>query len=205
MNGSANVPKIPQVRSPIYSDGLTPTATGSRQGVSTFTGKTMERKGGSNWKPILKPGRFENCLLAFRSAWQNSIGADKIVRLSDRKQDFLVSIKDGLDLATSVAVNANVLASVAQYETEVRVEWSWQGKPLPVQKEKHGAVAKGAVSDSEARTSSSRQAIRCGRNEDCEDCPDGRYLQTYSVSLVGILKAERYSGGIIKGAPPFFY
>ena len=61
--------------------------------------------------------------MAHRPARPNRQGTDCFVdELRDRKVN-LISLKDGLDLSTPAGrLMANVLASVTQYETEVRGE-----------------------------------------------------------------------------------
>ena len=89
-----------------------------------FTGKTMERKG---WKRL--EADIESGLVGKVLVWRlDRLGrtASGLTRLFDdltARKITLISIKDGLDLATPAGrLMANVLASVAQYETEVRAE-----------------------------------------------------------------------------------
>lgn len=89
-----------------------------------FTGKTMERPG------------FEKLLAAVRAGEVKTVIVWRLDRLgrtakgltalfdefTSRKVN-LVSLKDGLDLSTAAGrLMANVLASVAAYETEIRAE-----------------------------------------------------------------------------------
>jgi DNA invertase Pin-like site-specific DNA recombinase len=89
-----------------------------------FTGKTMDRPG---WNRLIKAvldGRV-SALVVWRldRLGRTARGLTTLFEdLRDRKVN-LVSLKDGLDLATPAGrLMANVLASVAQYETEVRAE-----------------------------------------------------------------------------------
>ena len=90
----------------------------------TFTGKTMDRPGWSKLQRAIDVGRVDRIVV-----WRlDRLGrtAKGLTALFDdlpRKGVGLVSLKDGLDLATPAGrLMANVLASVAQYETEVRAE-----------------------------------------------------------------------------------
>lgn len=88
------------------------------------TGKTMDRPGWNRLEKALREGKVASVLV-----WRlDRLGrtAKGLTALFDdlgtRKVN-LVSLKDGLDLATPAGrLMANVLASVAQYETEVRTE-----------------------------------------------------------------------------------
>ena len=90
----------------------------------TFTGKTMNRPGMSKLMDALQIGRL--CRIVVwrldrlgRTASGLTALFDKLVSLNVG----LVSIKDGLDITTPAGrLIANVLASVAAYETEVRAE-----------------------------------------------------------------------------------
>lgn len=89
-----------------------------------FTGKTMDRPGWSKLQRDIDAGKVEKVVV-----WRlDRLGrtAKGLTALFDdlpRKRVGLVSLKDGLDLATPAGrLMANVLASVAQYETEVRAE-----------------------------------------------------------------------------------
>ena len=90
----------------------------------TFTGKTMDRPGWSKLQRDMDAGKVDRIVV-----WRlDRLGrtAKGLTALFDdlpRKGIGLVSLKDGLDLATPAGrLMANVLASVAQYETEIRAE-----------------------------------------------------------------------------------
>ena len=90
----------------------------------TMTGKTMERPGWSKLEADLQSGRVSKIVI-----WRlDRLGrtASGLTALFERLQDAhvgLVSIKDSLDLSTPAGrLMANVLASVAAYEVEVRGE-----------------------------------------------------------------------------------
>lgn len=89
-----------------------------------FTGKTMDRPGWSKLQRDIDAGKVDRVVV-----WRlDRLGrtAKGLTALFDdlpRKGVGLVSLRDGLDLATPAGrLMANVLASVAQYETEIRAE-----------------------------------------------------------------------------------
>jgi DNA invertase Pin-like site-specific DNA recombinase len=89
-----------------------------------FSGKTMNRPGWNKLEAAMRAGK-----IATIAVWR----LDRLGRtakgltalfeeLRERKVN-LVSLKDGVDLSTAAGrMMANVLASVAQFETEVRAE-----------------------------------------------------------------------------------
>ncbi len=90
----------------------------------TATGKTMDRPGWAKLEAAIRKG-----LVASVVVWRiDRLGrtAKGLTALFDELRERkvnLVSLKDGLDLSTPAGrLMANVLASVAQYETEVRGE-----------------------------------------------------------------------------------
>ena len=98
----------------------------------TFTGKTMERAGWKSLEADITAGRVSKIVV-----WRlDRLGrtASGFTRLFDDLQARkipLVSVKDGLDLSTSAGrLMANVLASVAQYETEIRGERTKAGQAV---------------------------------------------------------------------------
>ena len=89
-----------------------------------FTGKTMERPGWKKLEADIRAGKVEAVVV-----WRlDRLGrtARGLTALFDDLQSRhvgLVSLKEGLDLSTPAGrLMAHVLASVAQYETEVRGE-----------------------------------------------------------------------------------
>jgi DNA invertase Pin-like site-specific DNA recombinase len=89
-----------------------------------FTGKTMDRPGWQTLESDIATGKVSAVVcwridrLGRTAKGLTSLFAD----LQERKVN-LVSLKDGLDLSTPAGrLMANVLASVAQFETEVRAE-----------------------------------------------------------------------------------
>ena len=88
------------------------------------TGKTMDRPGFNRLMADIRTGKVKTIVV-----WRlDRLGrtAKGLTALFDDLQSLkvnLVSLKDGLDLATPAGrLMANVLASVAAYETEVRAE-----------------------------------------------------------------------------------
>lgn len=103
-------------------------AAGQDQSVKwysdTFSGKTMDRPGWSRLQAAIDRGEV-SAVVVWRldRLGRTAKGLTALfATLSDDKIN-LVSLKDGLDLSTPAGrLMANVLASVAQYETEVRAE-----------------------------------------------------------------------------------
>jgi DNA invertase Pin-like site-specific DNA recombinase len=89
-----------------------------------FTGKTMDRPGFTRLWADVEAGKVSR-LVCWRldRLGRTAKGLTALFEdLRDRKVN-LVSLKDGLDLSTAAGrLMANVLASVAAYETEVRAE-----------------------------------------------------------------------------------
>lgn len=90
----------------------------------TATGKTMDRPGWSKLEAAIRQGKVSAVVV-----WRiDRLGrtAKGLTALFDELRERnvnLVSLKDGLDLSTSAGrLMANVLASVAQFETELRGE-----------------------------------------------------------------------------------
>src|SRR5262245_17677918 len=89
-----------------------------------FTGKTMERPG---WGKLLSQIECDNVskLVVWRldRLGRTAKGLTALFEHLRERGVTLVSLKDGLDLGTPAGrMMANVLASVAQFETEVRAE-----------------------------------------------------------------------------------
>jgi DNA invertase Pin-like site-specific DNA recombinase len=89
-----------------------------------FTGKTMDRPGWRTLEDAIRAGQVAQVVV-----WRlDRLGrtASELTALFDelrRRKVNLVSLKDGIDLATAAGrLMANVIASVAQYDNEVRSE-----------------------------------------------------------------------------------
>src|ERR1035441_8764792 len=89
-----------------------------------FTGRTMERPGFSKLLAAIRAGEVKNVIVwrLDRLGRTASGLAALFAELNARKVN-LVSLRDGLDLSTPAGrLMGHVLASVAEYETEVRAE-----------------------------------------------------------------------------------
>ncbi len=89
-----------------------------------FTGRTMDRR---KWSKIYKA--IEQHLVTHLIVWRldrlgrTASGLTKLFETLNQHHVQFVSVKEGIDLSTSAGrLIANVLASVAAYETEVRAE-----------------------------------------------------------------------------------
>jgi len=89
-----------------------------------FTGKTMDRPGWKKLESDVRSGKVSTIVVwRLDRLGRTAKGLTSLFsELQDRKVG-LVSMKEGLDLSTPAGrLMAHVLASVAQYETEVRAE-----------------------------------------------------------------------------------
>ena len=89
-----------------------------------FTGKTMDRPGMEKLLADLRLGKVERIVVwRLDRLGRTTRGLCQLFdELSERKVD-LVSLKDGFSLASPAGrLHARILASVAEYETEVRAE-----------------------------------------------------------------------------------
>lgn len=92
--------------------------------MDKLSGKSMERPGWINLEDAIRSGKVSTVVVwRLDRLGRTASGLTKLFdELRERKVN-LVSIKDGIDLSTSAGrLMANVLASVAQYETEIRGE-----------------------------------------------------------------------------------
>ena len=90
----------------------------------TFTGKSMNRPGMGRLMEALHAGRLERIVVwRLDRLGRTTKGLCQLFdELTDRRVD-LVSLKDGFSLASPAGrLHARILASVAEYETEVRAE-----------------------------------------------------------------------------------
>lgn len=89
-----------------------------------FTGKTMDRPGWQKLQADIVAGRVSK-IVCWRldRLGRTAKGLTALFEDLQNRRVGLISLKDGLDLSTPAGrLMANVLASVAQYETEVRGE-----------------------------------------------------------------------------------
>lgn len=88
------------------------------------TGKTMDRPGWNRLTEAIATGQVSSVVVwRLDRLGRTAAGLTRLFVELQSKGINLVSLKDGLDLSTPAGrLMANVLASVAQYETEVRAE-----------------------------------------------------------------------------------
>ncbi len=89
-----------------------------------FTGKTMDRPGWNRLQAAIDAGEV-SAVVVWRidRLGRTAKGLTSLFACLQERKVNLVSIKDGLDLSTAAGrLMAHVLASVAQFETEVRAE-----------------------------------------------------------------------------------
>ena len=89
-----------------------------------FTGKTMDRPGWKTLELDIAAGKV-SVVVCWRidRLGRTAKGLTSLFADLQEKRVNLVSLKDGLDLSTPAGrLMANVLASVAQFETEIRAE-----------------------------------------------------------------------------------
>lgn len=118
------------------------------------SGKTMNRRGWNKLQRRIEGGRVSR-LVVWRldRLGRTAAGLTKLfTELQIRKIDF-ISVKDGIDLNTTAGrLIANVLASVAQYENEVRSERVRAGQAVArAAGKKWGGKKKGRLHDSTER------------------------------------------------------
>jgi DNA invertase Pin-like site-specific DNA recombinase len=89
-----------------------------------FTGKTMDRPGWNRLQADILSGKITKVVVwRLDRLGRTAKGLTALFEELREKGVGLVSLKDGLDLSTPAGrLMANVLASVAQFETEVRAE-----------------------------------------------------------------------------------
>lgn len=89
-----------------------------------FTGKTMDRPGWNRLQKALDSGEVSTIVVwRLDRLGRTAKGLTALFARLQEKRVNLVSLKDGLDLSTAAGrLMAHVLASVAQFETEVRAE-----------------------------------------------------------------------------------
>jgi len=90
----------------------------------TFTGKSMERPGWKKLMTAILRGEVAKVVVwRLDRLGRTAKGLTALFEELAAKKVNLISLRDGIDLHTAAGrLMANVLASVAQYETEVRAE-----------------------------------------------------------------------------------
>lgn len=88
------------------------------------SGKKMDRPGWNKLEDAIRGGRVSQVVVwRLDRLGRTASGLTALFDDLQQRKVNLVSLKDGLDLSTPAGrLMANVLASVAQYETEVRAE-----------------------------------------------------------------------------------
>ena len=110
-----------------------------------FTGKTMDRPGMEKLLADLREGKVERIVVwRLDRLGRTTKGLCQLFdELGERKVD-LVSLKDGFSLASPAGrLHARILASVAEYETEVRAERVAAGQAVARKKGKKWGGSKG--------------------------------------------------------------
>jgi DNA invertase Pin-like site-specific DNA recombinase len=89
-----------------------------------FTGKTLDRPGWLKLQAAIDRGEVSKVVTwRLDRLGRTAAGLTKLFADLQERKIGLVSIKDGIDLSTPAGrMLANVLASIAQFETEVRAE-----------------------------------------------------------------------------------
>jgi len=89
-----------------------------------FTGKTMDRPGWNRLQDAIDKGEVSTVVCwRIDRLGRTAKGLTNLFACLQEKRVNLISLKDGLDLSTPAGrLLAHVLASVAQFETEVRAE-----------------------------------------------------------------------------------
>ena len=89
-----------------------------------FTGKSMERPGWSKLWAAVERGEVSKIVVwRLDRLGRTAAGLTKLFADLQERKVGLVSLKDGIDLSTPAGrMLANVLASIAQFETELRGE-----------------------------------------------------------------------------------
>jgi DNA invertase Pin-like site-specific DNA recombinase len=92
--------------------------------IDHVTGKSMDRPGFSKLLNAARTGKVKTIVVwRLDRLGRTAKGLTSLFNELNALRVNLVSLKDGLDLATPAGeLMANVLASVAQYETEIRAE-----------------------------------------------------------------------------------
>jgi DNA invertase Pin-like site-specific DNA recombinase len=90
----------------------------------TFTGKTMDRPGWARLQAAIDAAEVSGVVVwRLDRLGRTAKGLTALFHDLREKKINLISLKDGLDVSTAAGrLMANVLASVAQFETEVRAE-----------------------------------------------------------------------------------
>ena len=112
--------KVPQLNGPFVSRRRATLSSGTRD---TFTGKSMDRPGWGKLSAAIRARNVGKVVWRLdRLGRTAKVLTARFEELAEGKVN-LISLRDGIDLHTAAGwLTANVLALVAQYETEVRAE-----------------------------------------------------------------------------------
>lgn len=110
----------PDVRRYLAANGL----EGAPVYRDKFTGRTMERPGFQKLLAAIRAGEVTNVVVwRLDRLGRTASGLAELFAEFNARKVNLVSLRDGLDLSTAAGrLMGHVLASVAEYETEVRAE-----------------------------------------------------------------------------------
>ncbi len=131
-----------------------------------FSGKSMDRPGMERLLTDLRAGKIERIVV-----WRlDRLGrttrglCQMFEELGERKVD-LVSLKDGFSLASPAGrLQARILASVAEFETEIRAERVAAGQAVARRRASGGAAAR-RDGGGRSATTKWRRSTRCRRRE----------------------------------------
>lgn len=89
-----------------------------------FTGKTMDRPGWNKLEEAISKGKVSTVVVwRLDRLGRTADGLTSLFTMLQAKKVNLVSLKDGVDLSTVTGrLIANILASIAEWETEIRGE-----------------------------------------------------------------------------------
>ncbi len=112
-----------------------------------FSGKTMDRPGWKKLEAAIQRREVQTIVVwRLDRLGRTAKGLTALFSMLQERRVNLVSLKDGLDLSTAAGrLMAHVLASVAQYETEVRTERVRAGQAVARAAGKRWGGSKGGV------------------------------------------------------------
>lgn len=148
-----------------------------------FTGKSMDRPGWNRLCKAMEAGTVEK-IVCWRldRLGRTAKGLTALFTDLNERNIALVSLKDGIDLSTAAGrMMANVLASVAQFETEIRAERVLAGQAEAKAKGKTWGGSKPGV-----RKKVSKTQIRAIRR-----------MKEHGESVTAIAKAVSLSRGTV--------
>lgn len=151
-NGQSTASQLPDIEKWVQAHGLE-----VKIYRDTFTGKSLDRPGWNKLEADFRSGAIKRIIIwRLDRLGRTAKGLTALFEELVTAKINLISIKDGLDLKTpSGRLMANVLASVAQFEGEVRSERQMAGIAVARAEGKHlGRVAVGAGNGKRIKVSS---------------------------------------------------